>query len=165
LESHLLASSIIPVPDCDILKVGHHGSRTASSAAYLSVAKPEVAVYQAGTGNTYGHPHQETLIALDNIGAQIYGTDVHGTVTVTTDGKTYSVQTQKQAPLVKPAIISLAPTPTAIASPTTTPTVTQSGAANVVITRIFYDGLVPSVESDEYVEIANQGSQSVDLRG
>ena len=46
----------------------------------------------AGTDNTYGHPHDETIAALDAIGATIYGTDVHGTIVVTTDGVTYDVQ-------------------------------------------------------------------------
>ncbi len=49
-EESMLADSVIP--DCDILKVGHHGSRTASSITYLNIARPEVAIYQAGTGNT-----------------------------------------------------------------------------------------------------------------
>jgi competence protein ComEC len=91
-EASMLAASV--VPDCDILKVGHHGSRTASSAAYLNVAKPEVAIYMAVVGNTYGHPHIETINALHDIGATIYGTDVHGTITVTTDGTDYLVGTE-----------------------------------------------------------------------
>ena len=94
-EAKLLVQSVVPVPDVDILKVGHHGSRTASSPAFLDFIKPEVAVYSAGTGNTYGHPHRQTIIALNDIGAKIYGTDVHGTVVITTDGKGYSVKTEK----------------------------------------------------------------------
>ena len=48
-EASMVAAGLIP--DVDILKVGHHGSRTASSAAFLSAAKPEVAIYMAGAGN------------------------------------------------------------------------------------------------------------------
>lgn len=94
-EGAMLMASDIPVPDVEILKVGHHGSRTASSAAFLAATTPEVAVYSAGTGNRYGHPHQETLAALAQIGARVYGTDVNGTITVSTDGQTFVVQTER----------------------------------------------------------------------
>ena len=92
-EASMVGAGI--VSDVEILKVGHHGSRTASSASFLAVAKPEVAVYMAGTGNSYGHPHPETIAALHAIGATIYGTDTNGTVVVSTDGQTYSVTAQR----------------------------------------------------------------------
>jgi len=93
-EASMLAAGV--VPDCTVLKVGHHGSRTASSTAYLNASKPEVAVYQAGTGNTYGHPHTETIAALQGIGAAIYGTDTNGTVTVSTNGTGYAMGVARQ---------------------------------------------------------------------
>jgi len=93
-EASMLAAGI--VPDVDILKVGHHGSRTASSMQFLQVAKPECAVYMAGEGNSYGHPHQETICNLWEIGAEIYGTDTCGTIVVKSDGKSFSVQQEKQ---------------------------------------------------------------------
>jgi len=83
--------------DATILKVGHHGSRTASSAPFLSKVRPQVAVYSAGMGNSYGHPHPETIAALGSIGAQVYGTDTSGTVVVTSDGSSYSISTSKSA--------------------------------------------------------------------
>lgn len=92
-EAAMLIASDIPVPEVEILKVGHHGSRTASSKDFLAATSPEVAVYMAGKGNSYGHPHQETLDALTQIGAKIYGTDVNGTIIVTTDGEGYTIQT------------------------------------------------------------------------
>ncbi len=69
-----------------VLKVAHHGSRSSSSSAFLAQVQPEIAVYCAGAGNSYGHPHGETLAALVGVGAEIYGTDVHGTVVVISDG-------------------------------------------------------------------------------
>ena len=78
-----------------ILKVGHHGSNSASSPPFLSAVKPEVAVYCCGVGNSYGHPHEETMTALADVGAKIYGTDVNGTVVVGSDGATYQVDTEK----------------------------------------------------------------------
>lgn len=78
----------------DVLKVGHHGSRY-SSSSFLSTARPTVAVYMAGTGNSYGHPHVETLASLAGVGATVYGTDKNGTVEVNSDGRGYSVVTAK----------------------------------------------------------------------
>jgi len=143
------------IPDVEILKVGHHGSRTASSRQFIEAAEPEVAIYMAGEGNTYGHPHEETIILLDEFDAEIYGTDVHGTIVVTIDGEAYTLQLEKQAPPCSPPAVSpaLAPEPAA------------SGASDVQITRIFYDGVVSRVESDEYVEITNLGTESQDLAG
>jgi beta-lactamase superfamily II metal-dependent hydrolase len=92
-EAEMLAAGI--VSDVEILKVGHHGSRTASSPCFLAATQPEVAIYMAGTGNHYGHPHTETISALQAIGAVIYGTDVNGTIAVSTNGLTYSVQTEQ----------------------------------------------------------------------
>jgi beta-lactamase superfamily II metal-dependent hydrolase len=92
-ETSIIAAGLIP--DVEILKVGHHASRTASSATFLAAAKPEAAIYMAGTGNGYGHPHAETIAALQAIGATIYGTDVKGDIVVTTDGQTYNVTTEK----------------------------------------------------------------------
>ena len=94
-EGAMLAASDIPLPDIEILKVGHHGSRTASSSDFLALTTPEVAVYMAGIGNSYGHPHQETLDSLTKIGAKIYGTDVNGTIVINTDGETLTTKTQK----------------------------------------------------------------------
>jgi competence protein ComEC len=83
------------VPDVDVLKVGHHGSQYSSSPAFLAIAKPEVAIYSAGKGNVYGHPDVETINNLKQIGAKIYGTDTSGTIIITTNGKVYSVKTDK----------------------------------------------------------------------
>jgi len=160
-EAAMLVSGV--VPDVEILKVGHHGSRTASSQDFLATTSPEVAIYMAGEGNSYGHPHEEAIIALTDIGAEIYGTDIHGTIVVTTDGEVYDLQLEKQAsPVTSPS--SPPPTDTSEEPPpasTPTPTVTS----NVEITRIFYDGLVYRVESDEYVEITNLGAEPQDLAG
>jgi competence protein ComEC len=94
-EAAMLIAADVPVPDIEILKVGHHGSRTSSSQDLLVATSPEVAIYMAGIGNSYGHPHQETLDALAQIGAQIYGTDVNGTIVIITDGDEFSIQTKK----------------------------------------------------------------------
>ena len=94
-EASMLVKSDMPVPDIEVLKVGHHGSRTASSPDFLAVTSPEVAIYMASEGNTYGHPHEEAIEALLAVGAEIYGTDIHGTIVVTTDGSEYELQFEK----------------------------------------------------------------------
>ncbi len=95
-EAGMMASSFSPL-QATILKVGHHGSRSSSGPAFLALVMPEVAVYCAGAGNSYGHPHPETIEALSTIGARIYGTDTHGTVVIITDGTAYEVSTSRQA--------------------------------------------------------------------
>ena len=77
--------------DIDILKIAHHGSSNPLFSGFLSIVRPKVAIYMAGKDNTHGYPHLETIQALEDIGAEIYGTDVCGTITVTTDGTDYKV--------------------------------------------------------------------------
>jgi beta-lactamase superfamily II metal-dependent hydrolase len=149
-EAGMIATN--QLEDIDILKVGHHGSNTASSQAFLEEVSPEVAIYMAGIGNQYGHPHAETITALQNIGTQIYGTDNCGTVIVSTDGNSYTVSTTKTC---------ATPSPTPTPSPSPTPT----EASDVQIVDIFYDGIVPQVESDEYVAIKNLGNSPENLAG
>ena len=148
-ETSMLMAGI--VPDVEILKVGHHGSETASSLQFLQPARPECAIYMAGKGNSYGHPHEETIINLCEVGAEIYGTDIHGTIIVTTDGETYDV--------------ILSHSMSQVGCPTATTDEEVSNGSDVQITYIFYDGVVPSTESDEYVEITNLGDASQNLQG
>ena len=70
----------------DVLKVGHHGSRTASSEAFLQAVEPTYAVISCGQDNSYGHPHAETLNTLRSMGVKVFRTDEQGTVTATSDG-------------------------------------------------------------------------------
>jgi competence protein ComEC len=66
----------------DVLKAGHHGSRTASSAAFLDAVEPELAVVSAGVRNDYGHPHGEVLARLQVRGIGLARTDLDGTVRI-----------------------------------------------------------------------------------
>ena len=77
-----------------ILKAGHHGSRTSTTREFLDAVKPEVAVIMCGRDNSYGHPHEETLSMLSSANVDIYRTDLHGTIVVTTDGVSYEVSTE-----------------------------------------------------------------------
>jgi competence protein ComEC len=94
-ERAMLGQSVVPLRDIDILKVGHHASRTASSAGYLAVLKPEIAVYMCAAVNGYGHPHQEVIGSFRTAGAAFYGTENYGTIKVIVDGDGYNIQTEK----------------------------------------------------------------------
>lgn len=72
----------------DVLKCGHHGSRTSSSAKFLKAVSPDYAVISCGTDNAYGHPHKEVLEKLNKLGVDIFRTDQDGTVLATSDGGT-----------------------------------------------------------------------------
>jgi len=74
-----------------VLKVGHHGSRTSSSPAFLAAVAPQVAVVSVGTRNRFGHPHPRTLAALDAARIRVLRTDREGAVVVTTDGRSLEV--------------------------------------------------------------------------
>ncbi|WP_142827450.1 MBL fold metallo-hydrolase [Planococcus soli] len=82
--------------EAEILHLGHHGSNTSTSPAFLKAVAPEVAIYSAGADNSYGHPHAEVIAAAENAGAEVFGTDVNGTILVETDGQSYSVETQQE---------------------------------------------------------------------
>ena len=74
-----------------VLKAGHHGSKTSSSKEFLRAVQPETALISCGAGNDYGHPHKETMKKYKALHLKIFETDKNGTITVSTDGKTYTV--------------------------------------------------------------------------
>ena len=71
--------------DCDVLKVGHHGSRYSTSDEFLDAVSPSYAIISCGKGNSYGHPHQETLSKLYDVNAQVLRTDQLGSITICCD--------------------------------------------------------------------------------
>jgi competence protein ComEC len=77
----------------NVLKVGHHGSRTSSSAALLAATRPRLAVASLGSGNHFGHPHPEVVRRLSEGGAHVLRTDRDGTIDVATDGTSVAVCT------------------------------------------------------------------------
>lgn len=67
----------------DILKVGHHGSKTSSSKEFIQKVKPTFAVISCGLNNRFGHPHAETINTIETAGVTILRTDVQGEITYT----------------------------------------------------------------------------------
>ncbi|WP_051286774.1 ComEC/Rec2 family competence protein [Paenibacillus taiwanensis] len=92
-EADMLASGFKLA--ADVLKVGHHGSRTSSSQAFLHAVKPRYAVISAGTGNKYGHPHDVILKRLAKAGASVYRTDKQGSVVAYSNGHEIWMTTDK----------------------------------------------------------------------
>lgn len=77
-EKELLKSELLV--DVDYIKVGHHGSKYASSLEFLEKIKPELAIISVGEKNRYGHPTNETLERLSKVGAEVKRTDQLGTI-------------------------------------------------------------------------------------
>lgn len=77
----------------DVLKIGHHGSSTATTKAFLQAVNPQVAVISCGIDNSYGHPHEETMQRLQEKALTIYRTDEDGTILATCDGTSIEWQT------------------------------------------------------------------------
>lgn len=93
------------VLEAQILKLGHHGSRTSSTTQFLEAVNPEVAIYSAGKDNSYGHPHVEILQRSAWMDIPLYGTDTHGTIKIDTDGHSYRIVTESDGPLTQPPVI------------------------------------------------------------
>lgn len=104
-EFEMLASSNINC-QADVLKVGHHGSNSSTSAEFLKAVEPKFAVISVGNGNNYGHPHKEILERLN--GVELYRTDINGNIVFTTDGKDINAATEKSSPARSPSASGVA---------------------------------------------------------
>lgn len=145
-----------------ILKVSHHGSKTGTSTAFLSAVAPKAAIIMAGKGNTYGHPHDEVLSMLANAKVNIYRTDLHGTIVITTNGQTYDINIkapyQYNPPKVPEPKPDPAPTPDPAPNPEPTPAPTPTPTPDPIPdpeptpepTPAPSGQFVGSVESDKY---------------
>lgn len=173
----------------EVLKVAHHGSSYSTSPLFVSAVMPSEAVISVGA-NSYGHPSLEVIDRLIASGARVWRTDVDGTIVIESDGIQYQVLnvTQDSFVVFLPVIRHNEPPPTPTPSPTSTQTaipttiITETPTAtattlpptitptigpvitgNVQITGIFYDGS-GTTEPDEYVQIRNDDSRSIQLQ-
>ena len=94
-EKIVLAGSIPEDIKSKILKVGHHGSRSSTSASFVKAVEPTYALISNGKDNSYGHPHKEVLETLNSIGAQVFRTDLLGTIMIQSDSKKESFSFMK----------------------------------------------------------------------
>lgn len=189
----VMAKSGYPL-DAQILKVGHHGSSGSGSSAFLSRVSPETAVISTGAGNSYGHPHRETLERLARAGAVVFRTDVDGTVLVQSNGETYSVMTESAGddiwllPTPAPTVATPSPAPpqatttgtpapfilptipenvTVPAPPVTLPPVQIGNASSVRIRAVQFDAPGDDRQNlnGEWVQLTNTGADVVLLAG
>lgn len=80
----------------DFIKVGHHGSNTSSTKSFLDRVSPKYAVISVGEFNDYNHPHNEVLKRFEQIGTDIYRTDLMGNIFVSSDGKNIEITYEKE---------------------------------------------------------------------
>jgi competence protein ComEC len=181
--------------DAEILKVGHHGSASSTSPAFLERVRPEMGVIFVGEDNPYGHPHQETLDLLKESGVTVYRTDRDGTVVVRTDGLSYSVKTQtkdsgiwnisttREITMVKPFFtlptlpvlkpvplpqITLPPVPANLTIPVPVLTAPQIGnASSIYISATQFDAPGDDRQNlnGEWVQLTNKGDDTVLIAG
>jgi beta-lactamase superfamily II metal-dependent hydrolase len=104
-----LVSENTTLLDADVLKAGHHGSRTSSSLSFLNAVMPEVVIISLGAGNTYGHPHQEALDRILAAGVEhLFRTDIDGTITLTVNGSNseyYSILTENNRRIITAVVV------------------------------------------------------------
>ena len=79
----------------DVLKVGHHGSKTSSYWPFISKVKPKYALISCGDFSIYKHPNKNVVGSLTHLDAKVLTTHDHGTLIVTTDGKSFEVKTER----------------------------------------------------------------------
>ena len=81
--------------DCDVLKVGHHGSSSSSTKEFLNKTTPEYAAISVGKNNIYSHPSDSVVSALENCGAQVLRTDTDGDITFYVENGKIKTETEK----------------------------------------------------------------------
>jgi beta-lactamase superfamily II metal-dependent hydrolase len=79
------------ISGCTVLKLAHHGSHNGTDARWLEKLEPELAVVSLASGNSFGHPHKQTLDLLKEYGVPLLRTDQKGTITLESDGRTWRV--------------------------------------------------------------------------
>ncbi|MBX3278200.1 MAG: MBL fold metallo-hydrolase [Acidobacteria bacterium] len=82
-----------------VLKVGHHGSRHATSGRFLDTVAPRAAIISCGGDNKYGHPSPQVLDRLREKNIQLYRTDLHGEIIISSDGKSFDIRPTREADL------------------------------------------------------------------
>lgn len=93
IEMYLVA--LDPALHADILKAGHHGSRTSTAPEFVEALSPATAIVSSGKNNRYGHPHKETLDTLEKHGITVYTTADRGTIIAKSHGDTFEIKNKK----------------------------------------------------------------------
>lgn len=125
-----------------ILKAGHHGSNTSSSAEFIDAVSPLATILSYGQDNKYGHPHAEVIDILQQVNSDIYSTAEAGTIVITTDGVTYDVDAPQWTGIGATSSITL-------------PSAKKSGKVELISKDL----------EKEIVVIQNSSSEKVNLHG
>ena len=133
-EDALIAAGLLH--HYDVLKVGHHGSDTASSQEFLNVVKPEIAVYECGVNNEYGFPKADVIARLKQTAAVVYGTNIFGNIEIDTNGQSENIQTSinPQSVVTTSTTVSPSTTTSTTTSSTTTPTLVATSTSTSTAT-------------------------------
>jgi len=91
VEEEILANHSLDLLKAQVLKVGHHGSVTSTSESFLKTVSPAYGIISSKEGNSYGHPHDETLELLKNNDVHILRTDIEGTIIIKSDGQNLEI--------------------------------------------------------------------------
>lgn len=126
----------------NVLKVGHHGSSTSTSSAFLAAVSLDAAVISCGAGNSYGHPSATTLQKLT--GVPVWRTDLNGTIIAMTDGQTCRLTAEKGTAALKPP----ATTPSTPSEPSTPSTSVDAGGQEDSVPSTVY--ITPSGKRYHY---------------
>jgi len=100
-----LYSKVSTLLDVNVIKIPHHGSSSSSTEIFVKTVDPDMGIISCGERNSYGHPHVETMALYQKLGIDIYRTDTNGTILIQTDGKKYSIQTEKEIARAPPVYI------------------------------------------------------------
>jgi competence protein ComEC len=133
--------------DADVVKVAHHGSRTAFSNALYKEWSPDIAIISVGKDNSYGLPDEEVLQGLADVGTKVYRTDENGTIVLESDGSTVTLKSigvtiSLALPTVTTKPTTAAPTATTKAAETAVATVAATTAATTATPAQGDDGVI-----------------------
>lgn len=147
-EADLLARGV-PL-EAEVLKVAHHGSADGSTSAFLEAVAAGTAVISVGADNSYGHPTQETLNRLASAGYSVHRTDLEGTLTIESDGDSFTVSSGQGTRVYLPLVYGQQ--------------VDAPALPEIRIDTVFADGSGAN-EPDEYVTLRSAANTSVALGG
>ena len=98
-DSESAVTRSLPLRQVEVLKVAHHGSSDPGLSDELQVLRPRAAIISVGAHNDYGHPRADTLVALKaRFGLRVYRTDEDGRIVLESDGRTFTVRTERRVP-------------------------------------------------------------------
>jgi hypothetical protein len=156
--------------DIDVLKLGHHGSNTSTSQAFLDATTPSYAVVSAGRESQFGHPHQGVVDRVLAAGATLYHTDTttgNDTIVMGSDCETVEFYADPWTPGGVPSATPTATTPASTSTPTATATTGACGGATAEITALDKGGETVSVTGTGNMTgwylISESGSQRFDF--